>query len=51
VGIAGGQTGIYPMATPGGWQLIGRTGLVLFDADRTPASLLEPGDLVRFVCE
>jgi inhibitor of KinA len=48
VGIAGEQTGIYPIATPGGWQLIGRTDLVLFDPGRTPASLLAPGDLVRF---
>ncbi|MGE0460923.1 MAG: 5-oxoprolinase subunit PxpB [Vicinamibacterales bacterium] len=48
VGIAGEQTGIYPAATPGGWQIIGRTSVVMFDADRTPASLLAPGDLVRF---
>jgi KipI family sensor histidine kinase inhibitor len=48
VGIAGGQTGIYPMATPGGWQLIGRTEAELFRADREPMSLLQPGDEVRF---
>ncbi len=48
VGIAGEQTGIYPIATPGGWQIIGRTDLVLFDASRTPPTLLSPGDLVRF---
>lgn len=49
VGIAGEQTGVYPMETPGGWQLIGRTTTVMFNAARTPPSLLRPGDLVRFV--
>jgi KipI family sensor histidine kinase inhibitor len=49
VGIAGQQTGVYPLATPGGWRLIGRTSLRLFDARREPMSLLEIGDLVRFV--
>jgi KipI family sensor histidine kinase inhibitor len=49
VGIAAEQTGVYPMETPGGWQLIGRTNLRMFDPDREPASLLAPGDLVRFV--
>lgn len=49
VGIAGEQTGVYPSATPGGWQIIGRSAAVMFDAERTPASLLAPGDLVRFV--
>ena len=49
VGIAGPQTGIYPLATPGGWRLIGRTELAIFDATRTPTSLLLPGDEVRFV--
>jgi inhibitor of KinA len=48
VGIAGGQTGIYPAVTPGGWNLIGRTPLTLFDADRTPPSLFKVGDAVRF---
>lgn len=51
VGIGGAQTGIYPLDTPGGWQLIGRTSLVLFDAAREPASLLAAGDRVRFVEE
>lgn len=51
VGIAGEQTGVYPISTPGGWQLIGRTGVVMFDASRTPPSLLRPGDLVRFISE
>ena len=49
VAIAGRQTGIYPLATPGGWQLIGRTSAVLFDATLTPPTLLRPGDNVRFV--
>lgn len=49
VGIAGEQTGVYPMSTPGGWQLIGRTTAVVFDAGRERPSLLAPGDLVRFV--
>jgi inhibitor of KinA len=48
VGIGGDQTGVYPLASPGGWQLIGRTPLVLFDAARTPAALLAAGDRVRF---
>jgi KipI family sensor histidine kinase inhibitor len=49
VAIGGEQTGIYPADLPGGWQLIGRTPLVLFDAHRDPPSLLMPGDRVRFV--
>jgi KipI family sensor histidine kinase inhibitor len=49
VGIAGEQTGVYPISTPGGWQLIGRTSRIMFDAARTPPSLLRPGDTVRFV--
>ena len=49
VGLAGPQTGVYPQATPGGWQLIGRTSLVLFDADRDPPALLAAGDRLRFV--
>jgi KipI family sensor histidine kinase inhibitor len=49
VGIAGSQTGIYPIATPGGWQLVGRTPLRLFDPERDPPTLLQPGDRVRFV--
>jgi inhibitor of KinA len=48
VGIGGFQTGVYPIASPGGWQIIGRTPLGLFQPDRTPASLLRPGDRVRF---
>jgi inhibitor of KinA len=48
VGIAGNQTGIYPVETPGGWQLIGRTPLVLFRPWENPPSLLLPGDTVCF---
>lgn len=49
VGIGGAQTGIYPRSGPGGWQLIGRTGMTLFDATRDPPAALAPGDRVRFV--
>jgi inhibitor of KinA len=49
VGIAGTQTGIYPCSSPGGWQLIGRTELALFNPDRIPPALLAPGDRVRFI--
>jgi inhibitor of KinA len=48
VGIAGVQTGIYPMETPGGWQLIGRTPVKPFDSDRAEPFLLKPGDAVQF---
>ncbi len=48
VGIAGNQTGIYPLGTPGGWNLIGRTPLKLFVPDRTPPVLLRAGDRVKF---
>ena len=48
VGLAGGQTGIYPTASPGGWQLIGRTEVTLFDPDRDPPALLGPGSRLRF---
>ena len=49
VGIGGQQTGIYPLASPGGWQLIGHTSLALFDPKREEPVLLRPGDTVRFV--
>ena len=49
VAIANVQTAIYPFATPGGWNVIGRTPLALFDPAREPASLLEPGDAVVFL--
>ena len=48
VGIAGAQTGIYPMETPGGWQLIGRTPIPLVDFDRDHPTLLQPGDNIKF---
>jgi KipI family sensor histidine kinase inhibitor len=48
VGIGGVQTGIYPAASPGGWQLLGRTELKLFDPARNPPTLMQPGDRVRF---
>lgn len=50
-GIGGRQTGIYPLASPGGWQIIGRTAQVLFDPARDPPALLAPGCRVRFVVE
>lgn len=49
VGIAGLQTGVYPVESPGGWQLIGHTTTVMFDAHRDRPSLLAAGDMVRFV--
>jgi inhibitor of KinA len=49
VAIANAQTAIYPFATPGGWSVVGRTPLALFDPGRAPPSLLEAGDGVRFV--
>jgi len=51
VGIAGQQTGIYPRQSPGGWQLIGRTTVSVFDPSRAQPSLFAPGDRVRFVPE
>lgn len=48
VGIAGNQTGIYPMETPGGWQIIGQTPLKMFNVDRSQPSLLKGGDSVTF---
>ncbi len=49
VGIAGRQTGVYPIATPGGWRLLGRTPLKMFQPERAEMSLLTIGDRVRFV--
>ncbi|MHB1004552.1 MAG: 5-oxoprolinase subunit PxpB [Chloroflexota bacterium] len=49
VAIAGRQTGIYSLESPGGWRLIGRTPLRLFDPDRDPPAYIAPGDRVRFV--
>jgi inhibitor of KinA len=48
VGIAGKQTGIYPLESPGGWQLIGQTSILLFNMDSPNPTLLKAGDLVRF---
>jgi len=49
VGIADGQTGIYPLASPGGWRILGRTNERVYDPHRDMPFLLEPGDRVRFV--
>jgi len=49
VGLAGEFSGVYPRESPGGWQLLGRTDLVLWDLDRDPPALLTPGTPVRFV--
>src|SRR5881227_1422918 len=48
VGIGGAQTGVYPLRSPGGWNLIGRTPLKLFDPAKDPPTLLQGGDRVRF---
>ena len=48
VGIAGEQTGVYPVDSPGGWQLIGRTPLKLYDAEREKPVLLEAGQYIKF---
>ena len=48
VGIAGSQTGIYPVSSPGGWRLIGRTPLRMFNPESRPPTLLQPGDRVKF---
>jgi KipI family sensor histidine kinase inhibitor len=49
VGIAQQQTGVYPVASPGGWRLIGRTPVSLFDASRNPPVIVDAGDYIRFV--
>src|SRR5207248_10206270 len=49
VAIGGGQAGVYPLASPGGWRLIGRTPLPLFDLNNSPPPLLRMGDHVRFI--
>ena len=51
VGIGGAQTGVYLLVSPGGWQLIGRTPLQMFDPAAAEPTLLRPGDRVRFVVE
>jgi KipI family sensor histidine kinase inhibitor len=49
VGLAGSFTGVYPTASPGGWRLLGRTSLRLWDVDADPPATLSPGTRVRFV--
>jgi len=49
VALAGEFSGVYPRESPGGWQLIGRTDVAVFDLSRDPAALLRPGTTVRFV--
>lgn len=49
VALAGNQTGIYPQTSPGGWQIIGRTDMVLFNSKKHPPCLLQAGNRVRFV--
>lgn len=49
VGLAGTFSGVYPQASPGGWQIIGITPEAMWDIDRQPPALLQPGDRVRFV--
>ena len=49
VGIAGEQTGTYPSDSPGGWQIIGRTPVSMYDESREQAALLKAGDYVRYV--
>jgi len=49
VALGDEYTGIYPRTSPGGWQIIGHTDAVMWDSDRDPAALLQPGDRVRFV--
>jgi inhibitor of KinA len=48
VGIAGSQTGIYPLTGPGGWQILGRTPVRIFNPHRIPYFLIKAGDFVRF---
>jgi KipI family sensor histidine kinase inhibitor len=49
VAVADGQTAVYPLDSPGGWRLIGRTDVAVFDPKRDPPALIRPGDRVRFV--
>lgn len=49
VAIAGAQTAVYPLVSPGGWHIIGSTALAIFDVDRDPPALIRAGDNVRFV--
>jgi KipI family sensor histidine kinase inhibitor len=49
VGLAGEFSAVYPRSSPGGWQLLGHTDAILWDVDRQPPALLQPGSVVRFV--
>ncbi|MHC9509764.1 5-oxoprolinase subunit PxpB [Kangiella sp. M94] len=49
VGIGGSQTGVYPIASPGGWQIIGRTPITMLNVDQSPPAIANPLDKVRFV--
>jgi len=49
VAIAGAQTAVYPLQTPGGWHLLGTTPIAMFDANRETPSLIRAGDMVRFI--
>jgi KipI family sensor histidine kinase inhibitor len=49
VGIGGDQTGLYPLGGPGGWRILGRSPLMVYDPRRDPACLIQPGDMVRFL--
>ena len=49
VGIAGGQTGVYTLCTPGGWHILGKTPLPMFDAAKDPPAALRAGDIIKFV--
>jgi KipI family sensor histidine kinase inhibitor len=51
VAIGGSNTGIYPSESPGGWHIIGRTSVTLFDAQAQQPCLLKPGDTVRFLAQ
>jgi KipI family sensor histidine kinase inhibitor len=48
IGIAENQTGIYPNTSPGGWQIIGRTPIDIFNVDKEPPSIFKPGDQIKF---
>jgi len=50
VAVAGPYSGVYPRESPGGWRLLGRTSVTLFDPERSPPALLACGDRVRFTC-
>lgn len=49
VGIGGSQTGVYPIASPGGWQIIGRTPIAMLDVEQSPPAIAKPLDKIRFV--